>query len=237
MRATWARAPRSGEYLLFVDADDVVQPGWLANMADAARRHPLIAGSSRETTTRSGDPRTGHGRAGRLSSLAPSAGFLDAAASNNLGARKELWAAIGGFRESMVASEDTAFCWDAQLLGGSIHRVPDALVEYTMRTDARQIWRQQFRWGVAAAQLYTLYRIDGAPRSSTRGALVRWLGLLVMAPLMLVSESERRDWTGRAARRIGRLGSFADRSASVTCACDAEARADGSRAGIEHARH
>lgn len=203
-RNVGARAA-SGEFLLFVDADDVVQPGWLANMADAARDHPLIAGYSRESTTRAGDPRAGHGRAGRWSSMAPSAGFLDAAASNNLGARKELWTAIGGFRESMVASEDTAFCWDAQMLGASIHRVPDALVTYTMRTSPRQIWRQQVRWGVAAVQLYTLYRVHGAPRSSTRGALVRWLGLLATAPLMLFSESERRDWVGRAARRVGRL--------------------------------
>ena len=50
-RNVGARAAR-GDYLLFVDADDVVQPGWLASMAEAAGRHPLIAGTSRETAVR-----------------------------------------------------------------------------------------------------------------------------------------------------------------------------------------
>ena len=135
----------------------------------------------------------------------PSQGFLDAAASNNLGVRRELWNAIGGFRESMVASEDTAFCWDAQLLGARVHRVPEAVVTYRMRSTLRQLLRQQYRWGVAAAQLYALYREHGAPRSSTRGAIVRWMGLIVMAPLSLFSDGARRDWVGRAARRAGRI--------------------------------
>ena len=137
--------------------------------------------------------------------MAPSTGFLDAAASNNLGVRRDVWEAVGGFRESLIASEDTAFCWDAQLAGHTIHRVPDAVVSYTMRAELRDVWKQQFKWGAAAAQLYSIYRADGAPRSSTRGALVRSIGLLLMAPLMLVSESHRRDWVGRAARRAGRL--------------------------------
>lgn len=194
-----------GDFLLFVDADDMVEPGWLGRMADAARDHALIAGASREVGKGDGDPRAGLGRPNRWSGVAPSDGFLDAAASNNLGVRKQLWSAIGGFRESMVASEDTAFCWDAQLQGFSIHRVPDALVTYTMRSNLRQLWRQQFRWGVAAVQLYTLYRVHGAPRSSTRGGLLRWVGLVAMAPRMLISAADRRDWVGRAARRCGRL--------------------------------
>ena len=37
-----------GDYLLFVDADDIVEPGWLAHMAEAAIDHPLIAGSLHE---------------------------------------------------------------------------------------------------------------------------------------------------------------------------------------------
>ena len=72
---------------------------------------------------------------------------------------------VGGFRESMVASEDTAFCWDAQLLGHEIHRVPDAIVAYSMRSSLRQLWRQQFRWGMAAAAVRAV-PVYGAPRSS-----------------------------------------------------------------------
>jgi glycosyltransferase involved in cell wall biosynthesis len=194
-----------GDYLLFIDADDIVQPGWLAAMSDAASRHPLIAGALREEGARTADPRAGLGRETTWSRILSSEGFLDAAASSNLGVSRALWDEVGGFREAMVASEDTAFCWDAQLLGHRIHRVEDAVVTYRMRSSLRGLWRQQYLWGMAAAQLYALYRDRGAPRSSTRGALARWAGLLVLAPLTLFSADQRRDWVGRAARRAGRL--------------------------------
>ena len=203
-RNVGARAA-DGDILLFIDADDTVEPGWLSSMAEAAEHYPLFAGTSRERGARSGDPRAGLGRDTRWSSIMPSEGFLDAAASNNLGVRRDVWESVGGFREAMVASEDTAFCWDAQLLGFQIHRVDDAVVTYRMRSRLRDLWRQQYRWGVAATQLYALYRDKGAPRSSTRGALVRWGGLTLMAPLALFSSDARRDWVGRAARRVGRL--------------------------------
>jgi glycosyltransferase involved in cell wall biosynthesis len=195
----------NGEYYLFVDADDIVEPRWLEHMAEAAAHHPLIAGQSYEQSSHNGDARAGIGRETRWSAVLPSEGFLDAAASNNLGVRKDVWIAVGGFRESMVASEDTAFCWDAQLLGYSIHRVPDAVVRYRMRSTLRALWRQQYLWGMAASQLYAMYRNRGAPRSSTRGAIIRWVGLLAMAPVALFSRDARRDWVGRAARRVGRL--------------------------------
>jgi glycosyltransferase involved in cell wall biosynthesis len=203
-RNAGARAAE-GETLLFIDADDIVEAGWLGGMAEAAAQHPLIAGVLREHGARTGDPRAGLGRETRWSTVLPSGGFLDAAASNNLGVSREAWREIGGFRESMVASEDTAFCWDAQLLGYSIHRVPEAVVTYRMRSRSRDLWRQQYRWGMAAAQLYALYRDRGAPRSSVPGALARWGGLVLMAPLALVSLDGRRDWVGRVARRVGRL--------------------------------
>ena len=174
-------------------------------MADAAEHHPLFAGASRERGARGGDPRAGLGRDTHWSRILPSDAFLDAAASNNLGVRRDVWNSVGGFREAMVASEDTAFCWDAQLLGYRIHRVDDAMVTYRMRSRLRDLWQQQYRWGIAAAQLYALYRDVGAPRSSTRGALVRWGGLILMAPLALFSSDARRDWVGRAARRAGRV--------------------------------
>ncbi len=194
----------NGATLLFVDADDVVAADWLVHMAGAAR-HPLFAGSLREAGEFDGDACAGLGRATRWSGVLGSAGFLDAAASNNLGVSRALWEQIGGFRETLVAGEDTAFCWDAQLLGHRIYRVPKAVVLYRMRSSLRQLWRQQYQWGVGSAQLYAVYRSVGAPRPSISGALVRWAGVLVSAPVAVFRPSARREWVGRAARRVGRL--------------------------------
>lgn len=195
----------SSNYFLFIDADDAVQEGWLAGMAESARLHKLIAGSAHPVSDASLDPAAGLGRTTRWSVVLPSRGFLDAAASNNLGVSREVWEEVGGFREAMRSSHDTAFCWDAQLHGYSIHRVATAKVNYIMRSNARQLWKQQYRWGVAAAQLYSIYRVHGAPRPSVSGAIVRWGGLIVMAPATPFSRAFRRDWVGRAARRCGRV--------------------------------
>ncbi|GAA1058095.1 glycosyl transferase [Agromyces luteolus] len=195
----------SGDYLLFLDADDIAEPGWLAAMAAAAAEHSFIAGVSTASHDSASDPRAGMGRTTKWSAILPSKGFLDAAATNNLGVSAEVWREVGGFRESMLASMDTAFCWDAQLRGHPLVRVDGAHVTYRMRTSLRELWRQQYRWGIGSVQLYVLFREHGAPRSSSLGGAVRMLGLVAMAPFSIWSVDRRRDWVGRAARRAGRI--------------------------------
>lgn len=196
-----------GDYLLFLDADDVVDDVWLAKMAEASRSADFIAGDVMPSL--GGVPialaQAGLGRRTAWSRILPSPGFLDAAASSNMGVRKSVWESVGGFREDMVAGEDTAFSWDVQLAGHQLVRVPGATVRYHQRPDLCSLARQQYRWGVGVAQLYALFRDRGAPRPSVRGALVRWLALIVSAPLAMTGESRRRDWVGRSARRAGRL--------------------------------
>ncbi|GAA1059051.1 glycosyltransferase [Agromyces bracchium] len=195
----------SGDYLLFLDADDVAEPGWLAAMAAAAAEHSFIAGVSTPVHETASDSQSGMGRTTRWSAILPSKGFLDAAATNNLGVSANVWHEVGGFRESMLAGMDTAFCWDVQLLGHPLVRVDRAHVSYRMRTSLRELWSQQYRWGIGSVQLYVLFREHGVPRSSTFGGIVRVLGLVAMAPFSIWSVDGRRDWVGRAARRAGRI--------------------------------
>lgn len=193
----------SGDRLLFVDADDVVQSGWLRTMVEAFRKSELIAGSGvpSSPTDDAGMPReTRWSKA-----ILPSPGFLDAAGSGNLGISRALFEKIGGFREDFQFCEDTALCWDAQLSGVQLVRVPEARIWYRKRDDLASLWRQQYAWGVGAAHLYSEFRDRGAPRSSTTGALVRWLAIVLTAPLAPFGEGRRRIWIGRTARRLGRL--------------------------------
>ncbi len=200
-----AAAAASGEYLLFLDADDVAQPGWLEAMAAASAEHSFIAGVSTPAHESASDPQSGMGRTTRWSAILPSKGFLDAAATNNLGVSTKVWHEVGGFRENMIVAMDTAFCWDVQLHGHPLVRVDDAHVTYRMRTSLRELWRQQYRWGIGSVQLYALFREHGVPRSSSLGGVVRIVGLVAMAPFSIWSVDGRRDWVGRAARRAGRI--------------------------------
>jgi glycosyltransferase involved in cell wall biosynthesis len=197
-----AKAP----FLIFLDADDAAQPGWLATMAEASRTADLIAGHTvlilRDAVA--GDQVTTHSAPTAWSRVLPSEGFLDANPAANLGVRRSVWSDVGGFRTNMLAGEDTAFCWDVQLAGHPLVRVPDAVVFYRSRADISGFARQQFTWGVGVVQLYVAFREHGAPRSSAIGALARWAILIVSSPAALFSADSRRRWVGRISRRAGR---------------------------------
>ncbi len=198
-----ARAP----FLIFLDADDIAQPGWLETMAEASRNADLIAGHTvsilRDPVT--GDRPTSHQSAPtRWSRVLPSEGFLDASPAANLGVRRSAWREVGGFRTDMMAGEDTAFCWDVQLAGHALVRVPEATVLYRARAEVSGLARQQFTWGIGVVQLYVAFRSQGAPRSSTIGALARWAVLIVSSPAALFSADFRRSWVGRVSQRAGR---------------------------------
>lgn len=195
----------SGDILIFVDADDIVSPGWLQSMAQATSRHALVSGGTASITPSHTGNRPGAPARTRWSGLLSSAGFMDAASSANLAVQRQLWDRIGGFREDFVACEDTAFCWDAQFAGESIHREPGAVVRSRSRSSLRGLWRQQYQWGIGAVQLYVTFKARGAPPSSTMGAILRWGGLVAMFPRAILDTHRRADWVGRAARRAGRL--------------------------------
>lgn len=204
-RNAGCRAAR-GRSVVFVDADDLVRPGWLPEIGAALAAHPFVAGALVPVAggVPAGGVVTGLEEPARPAPLA-SAGFLDAAPGCNLGVRLDVWREVGGFREDMLSGEDTAFCWDVQLAGHPLTRAPGAVIEYALRDDLRGLARQRYHWGKGVPQLYAEFRGRGAPRSSTLGALARWAALLLTSPVALVSPARRRPWVARAADRAGRL--------------------------------
>ena len=204
-RNVGARAARYSR-IVWVDADDEVQPGFLSAVAAGLDAHAFCAG----TWTAPGDderlealPGPAQGRWG--AALADT-GFLDAVgACNGLAVRAEALADVPGWAEDMRwGSEDTAFCWDMQLAGHALTHLPEARVVVHPRDQAGALWRQQAAWGTGAVDLYRRFAPRGAPRSSTAGALVRWALLAIAWPVVLVPRLRYR-WLGTAARRWGRL--------------------------------
>ena len=195
------------DHLVWVDADDEVRPGFLAAMAVALADHDFCCGTWEapfEVPRLESLPGpAGSGWRARLAD----AGFLDAAgACNGLGISRTALDRAGGFVEDMTwGSEDTAFCWAVQLAGYPLTRVADARVAVYPRESARSLWRQQVQWGIGAVDAYRRFRDHGAPRSSTIGALARWVVLPPSAPVALLTPRWRYRWLGTAARRWGRL--------------------------------
>ncbi|WP_062133825.1 glycosyltransferase [Demequina aestuarii] len=197
----------SFSHVVWIDADDAVESGFLEAMARALAQADFCCGTWDA-------PHDG----ARLEALPDSSekgwravvadrGFMDAVgACNGIGVSISALEAAGGFPEDMTwGSEDTVFCWSMQLAGYPLVRVASARVAVHPRDSASEVWRQQVNWGIGAVDAYRRFRAHGAPRSSTIGALVRWCVLIAVVPVVALVPRWRYGWWGTVARRWGRM--------------------------------
>jgi glycosyltransferase involved in cell wall biosynthesis len=178
-------AAARGEYVVFCDADDEVQPGWLSAMGDALREHDVVAG--RLDSRRLNDPWLvgvrGHWQDEGLTRFAR---HLPFAWSANLGVRRALHERIGGFDEDFLgASHDADYSWRLQHAGAQIHFEPRAVVAYRFRHDLRSIFDQGRFYGVGIVSLYKKHRAYGFPeqRHPWLLGILSWFGMLRRLPI------------------------------------------------------
>lgn len=73
----------------------------------------------------------------------------------NLGVRREVFDAIGGFDESFgVGSDEIDFCLRAQYQGHTIGFAPGAVVHYRVRTSLPSLVKQFYSYALGRAHLY-----------------------------------------------------------------------------------
>lgn len=198
-------AVAAGRYLAFVDADDVVAPGWLAAVGAALDRHPFVAcrydsqtlnpGAAERTLLRPQD-------AGLMHYDYPD--FLAHAGGGGLAVRREIHQAVGGFDETYPALEDTDYCWRIQLAGTPLAFAGDAVVRIRYKTRPLEVYRQGFSFGQYNVLIYRRYRERGMPRLGILPGLNRWAAFLVKTPGALVA-GEWPRWLWQLGWRLGRL--------------------------------
>lgn len=190
----------STSLLCFVDADDVVGDGWAAAMVASLQEHEVVTGpldlASLNEPAWSGARGSSWGNA-----LDRFEGAFPYASSCNLGIRRSVFDAIGGFDETLVVGEDLELSLRLSLAGHSIHFDDHAVVHYRTRATMRTLALQAFRYGRAAAEVAARSRRAGLRTNSglyRRGLwLVRNLGLLA-AP------DGRARWVWLASNALGR---------------------------------
>jgi glycosyltransferase involved in cell wall biosynthesis len=218
-RNAGARAAR-GELLVFCDADDVVAPGWLQAMADAARHYDLIGGWLDARPLNDDSTCSWHRPwpRDRLRSW-----LLPCAVSANLGIWADVLRDLGGWSTDYDAGgEDTELSWRAQLAGYRLGFAPDAVVYYRYRTGLRQTARQSYKVGVNCERLLRDYaflrdgeqhddesssmdQAAGRGRSGLGRALGRTVWLATRLPSLVGSRRHRGRWISVAAEYLGRL--------------------------------
>lgn len=165
------------DLILLCDADDVVSPDWVREMAEVLIRCDLVGGT---VVGFRGDPaphastaETPH----RLSTL----GFLPHPIGANCGFTKRAWRAIGGFDESFVGGADEIdFFWRAQLAGFRLKSASDAIVSYRLRTERRSLVRQARRTSLGTVRLYKRHRTHGFRRRNPILGFSRRIGRIVV---------------------------------------------------------
>jgi cellulose synthase/poly-beta-1,6-N-acetylglucosamine synthase-like glycosyltransferase len=186
-----------GEKLLFCDADDIVQPGWIAAMSTSLEAADVVAGSFQ----------TGSLNGGPLRPPVPAAtrqlGQVPAGLAANLGVRRSAFDAVGGFDENLRVGEDVDLCWRLQFAGYTFAVQPEAVVAKRDRETSSEVFVHGVLHGRSGPALYRRHREDGIRRDLS-GVARSWGWLVVESPF-LYRRDLRRRWLRAAGVRTGRI--------------------------------
>jgi glycosyltransferase involved in cell wall biosynthesis len=195
-----------GEALLFCDADDEVAPGWIEAMGRALTQYDFVAGRL-DTQYLNADVPPGLLRSPQDKHLQEYRypAFLPHAAAANLGVKRRIHDAVGGFDETLLKLQDTDYCWKVQLMGTELHFVPEACVYYRLRSTPIESYKQARLWGEYNVMLYKRYRPLGMPKLHWHCSAKVWARMMLRLPYQLSRQETRRQALRDLAWHIGRL--------------------------------
>ena len=174
-----ARHARSDK-LVFVDADDVVAPGYLSAMAAALDEHEFVTAAFDQETLNPPWARAAHGppwRDGEEPLVAQFGVLPNAGAS--MGITRRLFESVGGFPDDLPRMYDIALSWEVQFAGTPLHFVPEALYRVRYRDNLLDLFRQGLAGSSCAPLLYKRYRDAGMKRRTLPSVLRSWARLAV----------------------------------------------------------
>ncbi len=182
-------------------------------MARSLERNAFVAGrfegerlnSARVLRSRRLDQQDG------LQWSSPAVGMPHAGAGN-LGVRRDVFLAAGGFDARLQHLEDTDLCWRIQRTGVPLVFAPEVVVHVRLRSTLRGMFRQGRSYGRAQADLERRYVVGARPLSATGvddppSVALRPLGRRPVALLRAVG-GELKGFVagGGVGRQIWRIG-------------------------------
>ncbi len=161
-RNVGANAAR-GEALAFCDADDVVEPGWVAAMGEALSRYDFVGGwdeylkLNKAWLVKNYQKEKGDG-------VVFHHPYLPYKGAGNIGIKRSLHQSVGGFDESIVFLEDVDYCWRIQLTGVELKEEANAIIQIRLRPDVKAVMRREFCLGFHEPLLFKRHRAFGLPQ-------------------------------------------------------------------------
>jgi glycosyltransferase involved in cell wall biosynthesis len=191
----------AGRWVAACDADDRVDPHWLASLLALAAPNRMVSGSCRMW-----DGSDGACHAPLWNSAAGShLGGPPVVLSGNLLLSRALFLELGGFRADYVTAEDCELSWRAWGRGVELTPAWKAVIDYRSRPDLGGILRQKIRQGRDDMRLVADYR-GRVPLNRRDPAAPRWrfpLRSLLLLMVPGVSAAGRRHGAERIGKWIG----------------------------------
>ena len=194
-----------GEYLLILDSDVVVPPGYIEAVNDELKRHPAAAFGGPDSAHPSFTP-TQKAISYAMTSFFTTGGIrggkkkLDKfyPRSFNMGIRRDVYLQLGGFSK-MRFGEDIDFSYRIVEAGHQPRLYPSAWVWHKRRTDFRKFFRQVYNSGIARINLEkrhpgTLKLVHLLPMVFTVGVIGLVLISAVGRALMHYDAPNWRTW-------------------------------------------
>lgn len=205
MAAGWGRA------FAFCDADDVVEPGWLAAMGEALRSADAVTGPLRVDRL---NPAWLH-EAFYSTPLRRAERFADVfpfGPTCNLGVTREAATAAGGFDTDLRTGQDVEFCLRLWRTGHRLEFCPDAAVQYRYRQSLGALWRRSVDYGRARPAIARQLLRGGTPVPGRLGGIRGWFWLVRHLP-RLRTRAGRARWLVVCGGRLGQVaGSIESRT-------------------------
>jgi glycosyltransferase involved in cell wall biosynthesis len=194
-----------GEAVVFCDADDQVGEGWLAAIGTALATHDFVA--SRMEIQKLNPPwlaqslRNPQDHGLQKVSYPP---YLCHAGGSGLGVKRFMHEKVGGFDESLPRLMDTDYCFRIQLLGTTLHFVPDGVMHVRYDPDPRSLFHQARLWAKYNSLMYKRYGHNVRLSHPWRVYLATCRDLARCAPRTLDKET-RSAWMKALGTQIGLL--------------------------------
>jgi glycosyltransferase involved in cell wall biosynthesis len=220
-RNAGVHAARS-ESVAFCDADDWVDPSWVGAMGEALSQYDVVYGQM--CFDKFNSPKWAERSSRRWKDGLYREQFLPHAGAGNLGVRRSVHEAIGGFDERLPRAVDADYYWRLQLEGYKLHYVPEAIYQYRIgrvNTSLPYLYNRGRTGGAADYWLYKKYRIIGVtkemilpPHRYLRNSLRSWFSLLGDMPYKkwFRSNKARAAWIQNFVTQTGEVvGQFQGR--------------------------
>lgn len=195
----------NGEYIAFMDADDIVGKNWLQNIGNALLKHDFVACRLDWTMLNDLSDDTLQKKPQLDGLINFSMGkFLPFANGGSLGIKKSVHDKVNGYDESLKYSEDLDYCWRVQLEGHKLIFILEAMIQMRSRSTNKKVFKQHMKWGEGDVYLLKKYKHHGIEDYTTLQS-IRSLYHVLRTWRNLFSPEKKELWIIRFGQRLGRL--------------------------------